>query len=324
MATSANNRLLAIGNEALAELVDLAGGAAATWQAVETQGIDALARHYDAVGVLEPPAGGLDPVGNLVRACARAAKTVVLAGPAADGPATFDDLASICAAHDVGLLGLCLSAFSPAGRAMIAAAQQQTAGEPVYLRYATEVGGPVAALPWTLAGAAALAAQALGAPESIYVTGVRDQGGTLVHLAAHVRHANGGVALLGIGAARGEGRTGSDTSLRRRPASTLFLGNRGAVEQNLVAGGVLTRDGPGGPNESRFERLRRDDVRQPALVGWLAAAAGLARGEGRERGASTARLLSAVVTAARRSLVGGRPERIVLSLGSGTGAASCG
>lgn len=248
-----------------------------------------------------PPAAGLSAALAALEALAQSGRRVVLPGPATADLATFDALAARFRNHGGALLGLDLIGHSAAGRATLAAAQQRAAGEPVYLRYATEQGSPDTLL-WHLTAAIAFAAGVLGEPHSVYATAVRDSNGAAVHLAAMTRHPGHGVALLGAGCAPSA-----------RPAHSLYLGNRGAVESNVVAGGLVLRDDTA---PTMFDRLGDDQV----LVqrAWLAAARVLAEGDSaaQAHGASTARQMVAAAEAVSRSLTTGRAAPLALE-GSG-------
>jgi hypothetical protein len=125
------------------------------------------------------------------------------------------------------------------------------------------------------------------------VTAVRDARGVPVHLTALVRHAADCLSLVSIGA-----------SEQPRLPSTLYLGNRGAVETNLVSGGVLI-GGDDDPHATGSFHRQLDD-RLDALTSWLRAAGSLARGEGRPSAQQAARHMARVAlrTAIERGEIG--------------------
>jgi hypothetical protein len=104
-------------------------------------------------------------------------------------------------------------------RAIAEAAAQRRVGAPVYLRYAIDV-GTGGDLLRAAAASLAFATRVLGPARDVYAAGTPD--GDRPHLALTVRHRDGSVALLGIGACP----TGSPPV----PATTLLIGDRGVVE----------------------------------------------------------------------------------------------
>lgn len=312
-------RLLCIAGNASAAAVQLAmeaarleGAGFTAWPEAAADAAATLADGYDAVCVLEPAPGGAAALTEAVTRWGRAGKTVILAGPAADTREVFDAAQAAASAAGGALLGLSQPGFTLAGRAVITAAQQRTAGIPVYLRYAAEEGTP-AGLTWHLSVAIDFAAAVLGESRSLYVTAVPAGGAEPVHLAALVRHDDDCISLLGAGsvgqdrrdsASSGSGgsATGPEGAVGpARLASTLYLGNRGAMEMNLVSGGVLL-DAEAG--RGLFGRMRDD--RHDALTVWMRAADALARGEGRPAAQATAQRMAAAADAVRRSLDSGR------------------
>jgi len=290
------------------------------------------AAEFDAVYVLEPPPAG-QSLAEAVSTWGQARKRVVVAGPVTAELSAYAALEGTLGAN--APLGVSLAAHTQVGRAVLAAGQQRSAGEPVYLRYAAEEGSPDGLL-WRLGDAISFASSVLGEPRSVYVTAVPEAGESgaaplhPVHLSALVRHADDCISLIGIGAASDaanqDGRdAGQDASGEARLASTLYLGNRGAVEMNLVAGGVLLK-GDGGA----FGRLR--DERHDSLTSWLGKAASLVKSElgnagsagsaseEHERARLTARRMVAVADAARRSLESGRAVTLSQAEGSKDGA----
>jgi hypothetical protein len=104
-------------------------------------------------------------------------------------------------------------------RAIAEAAARRRVGAPVYLRYAIDVGAGGDLLR-AAAASLAFATRVLGPARDVYAAGTPD--GDRPHLALTVRHREGSVALLGIGACP----TGSPPV----PATTLLIGDRGVVE----------------------------------------------------------------------------------------------
>jgi hypothetical protein len=156
-------------------------------------------------------------------------------------------------------------AGTAAGRAVLDAARHRTVGAPVYLRYAVEAPSttPSDALIWHAADALTFAAEVLGNPLDVYASAARDAAGQPVSLAITVRHADGCVALLGIGSA----------DVPRQPATLLFLGDQGAIEGNPAFAGAVLRDGLVTPLRDGMQPLAG---RPPAGVNSLAMAAAAA------------------------------------------------
>jgi hypothetical protein len=121
-------------------------------------------------------------------------------------------------------------AGTPTGRAMIEAARSRCAGAPVYLRYAAEAGSAGDLLRHA-ACALDFAIQVLGEAVDVYAVGVSAPAGELAHLALTVRHRDGAVALLGIGAGPPRPDGGPLAPPRPEAPTLLLLGDQGAVER---------------------------------------------------------------------------------------------
>src|SRR5689334_13269121 len=104
-------------------------------------------------------------------------------------------------------------------RAIAEAAAQRRVGAPVYLRYAIDVGASGDLLR-AAAASLAFATRVLGPARDVYAAGRPD--GDRAHLALTVRHLDGSVTLLGIGA-----RPAASVPV---PPTTLLIGDLGVVE----------------------------------------------------------------------------------------------
>ena len=121
-------------------------------------------------------------------------------------------------------------AGAPTGRALIEAARARRVGAPLYLRYAAEAGS-AGDLLRQAACALDFAVQVLGEAVDVYAAGVSGPTAELAHLALTVRHRDGSVALLGIGAGQPRADSGPLPPPRPEPPSLLLLGDQGAVER---------------------------------------------------------------------------------------------
>jgi hypothetical protein len=287
----------------VAALRRAAAGVGSATGAVEILDAEATA-DYDAVCLLEPPAtpdtfGTAAGVWHELLTDARAGKHVLLAGPT-PSLETAQKLAAGCTPSGAALFGAGLPSHSPWGKAAAAAGEGRSLGAPVYLRYTAEAGSS-SALFWHATGAIELAAQTLGAPVSVYAATVTNAAGAPVHLALSVKLADDSVALLGVGALESEaGATGE----RRGKPALLYLGDRGALETNAAAGGMVYRDEPAGPPLATL----RDD-REDTLTSWLRAAIEATR-TGPRKAARHTLWLAAIAEAVQRSSLTGKPESI--------------
>jgi hypothetical protein len=267
---------------------------------------------YDAVCVLEPLPG----LADIVAACGEAGLSVLVAGPPTEDLGELERLAAAFAWPRAALAAGGLVAAAPAACAVLEAAAGRRVGAPVYLRYAAEAGTPDALL-WHAADAIDFAAEALGEPVDVCAAGVQDASGALVHVALTVRHRAGAVAVLGLGCADsgggvgggpgGDGRGDHASVATRGYSSLLLIGDRGVVEGQPAAGGVIVRDGDPAPAATGL----RDDY-AAGLAGWLTASESLLDGEAPHAAAlRRARRLVGAAAAVRRSLRTGQPERVM-------------
>lgn len=271
--------------------------------APEQDVLEALADvgHYDAVCILDPAPRLIE----LVHAHGVAGTSVLIVGPPTEDLTAFDQLAEVFNQSGAALVVGGVLRHKSVCRTLCEVAAQLRIGAPVYLRYAAEVGVP-SALFWRATDAIDLATHVLGDLIEVYAVSASLASGDLVHLALTLRHQDGSVALLGLGAAEGT----------RGPGSILLLGDLGAVEDNPAAGGLVVHDGVPQPSVVALRDERVED-----LAAWLrAASAIISNVTERQAELIRGRHRVAALAAVRRSLARGRPEPLGMSMIDVTGA----